>query len=243
MKKMWMQWKRKWLPYVIAYSAKYAIRFLLRTCRIRIHGIDKFVKTAQESPCILMLWHDQLVLVPEIVTTFTSDFICTAFISKSRDGDPLELVTKSYSRGRVLRVPHNTRHQALSRVIDILRGKSELDKATDSRVVIITPDGPRGPRHVVKPGVIVAARESSAKIVPFSWKASRFWQLNTWDRMQIPKPFTTLHITFGDPIVLSTMGKDSLDQDAEMLRDILIHQRDDTVGDDHLNEENLRSKR
>ena len=212
MKKKWTLWKRRWLPYLIAYSAKYVIRLLLRTCRIRIHGLETFVSTANSTPCILMLWHDKLVIISEIINTYTSDFICTAFISKSRDGDPLALITQSYARGRVLRVPHNARHKALSKMIDLLKDKKS--------VIVITPDGPRGPSHIIKPGIVMAAQESSATIIPFSWNASRFWQLNTWDKMQIPKPFTTLHVTFGSPIAFKK-EVNTLEQDMAILSDAI----------------------
>ena len=202
-------WKRYWLPRLIAHTAKFMIRLILCTCRVRIRGLDLLNQTVQESSCILMLWHDKLVILPEILHHYTSDFSCTAFISKSRDGDPLALVTESYPRGRVLRVPHNARHKALCNMIDLLK--------KEKGVVLITPDGPRGPRHVVKPGVVVAARESGAKIIPFSWKADRFWQLNTWDQMQIPKPFSRVEVIFGKPVVLSKTTENSIEQDVELL--------------------------
>lgn len=213
MKKLWTQWKRRWLPYVVAYSAKFAIRQLLRTCQVHIHGLDHLTENTKASPCILALWHDKLILVSEILNSYTSGFPCTAFISKSRDGDPLALVTTSYSRGRVLRVPHNARHKALSTMIDILKRRDGI--------VLITPDGPRGPRHIVKPGIVLAAREASAKVIPFSWKASRYWQLSTWDKMQIPKPFSTLHVTFGSPVDFSGTEDMLLDSDLEMLKNHL----------------------
>jgi len=213
MKQLWLKWKRRWLPYLIAYSAKYAMRLLIRTCRIHVHGIDTFIACAKQSPCILMLWHDKLVVVPEIMNRFTSNLVFTAVISKSRDGDPLAILTNSYSIGRVLRVGHHTRHKALSHMINILKG--------EKGIILITPDGPRGPRHVIKPGVAVAARESSTKIFSFSWKAKSFWQLNTWDKMQIPKPFTTLNVTFGQAVMLPESDKSSLEQDIRILQDYL----------------------
>ena len=45
------------------------------TCKKEVHGLDAFVKTAKEHPCILMLWHNNLIIVPEIVHTFANQFI------------------------------------------------------------------------------------------------------------------------------------------------------------------------
>ena len=169
------------------------IRLLLKTCKVKIHGLDHFVKTAEKSPCMLMLWHSKLVLVSEILNKHAPQFIYTAFISKSRDGDPLAYLATSYKSGRALRVPHNARHLALNQMIGSIKNKGEI--------IIITPDGPRGPREEVKPGIVLAARETEANVFPFSWKAERFWQLKTWDKMKIPKPFTSINVYFGDPFI------------------------------------------
>lgn len=194
LKRLRRAFKHRWLPYIIAYTAKHSLRLILRTCRLEVHGLADFVATAQTSPCIVMLWHNTLPAIPEILYKFAPQFTYTAFISKSRDGEPLALLTESYKIGRALRVPHNARHHALNTMIHHLKNRRE--------VMIITPDGPRGPRYVMKPGISLAAREAAAKIVPFSWQSDRCWILNTWDQMRIPKPFSKLKITFGTPITL-----------------------------------------
>ena len=65
--------------------------------------------------------------------------------------------------------------------------------------IAITPDGPRGPRHSVAPGIVVLAQKYNAYIVPFTYSASRYWQLRSWDRFIVPKPFSTLTFTIGEP--------------------------------------------
>jgi lysophospholipid acyltransferase (LPLAT)-like uncharacterized protein len=211
LKKSWQHIRRRWFPYIFAYSAKMAIRLLIKTCRVKIHGLDTFVKTAETSPCILMLWHSRLVLVSEILNFHAPQFIYTAFISKSRDGDPLAHLATSYPSGRALRVPHNARHLALTQLINSIKNKGEI--------IIITPDGPRGPKNVIKPGAVLAARETKANVFPFSWNAKRFWQLKTWDQMKIPKPFTSIDVYFGIPF--KTRDGENFDNDVSLLKQAL----------------------
>lgn len=63
---------------------------------------------------------------------------------------------------------------------------------------VITPDGPRGPRHQFKPGAIVLAQMSGRPIVPMAYAASRAWRIK-WDRFVIPKPFARVAIAIGPP--------------------------------------------
>ncbi|MEZ0310513.1 MAG: lysophospholipid acyltransferase family protein [Myxococcota bacterium] len=66
---------------------------------------------------------------------------------------------------------------------------------------IITVDGPRGPRGIPQPGIAVLAQRADALVLPVVSVASRYWTLSkTWDRMQIPKPFSRVRIIYGPPI-------------------------------------------
>lgn len=206
--------RNSFLPYPFAYATKILLRLLLMTCKIEIKGLDSFTKTASKSPCILMLWHDRLIILSEILQKYTSKLIYTAMISKSRDGDPLAILAQSYRRGRVIRVSHHSRYGALNRMIHHLKTRNE--------VILVTPDGPRGPRYVAKPGVALAAKESAAKVVPFSWSANKFWKLKTWDEMMIPKPFSKIRIVFGDPLSFSKNSDTSLQEEIGMLNSSLI---------------------
>jgi lysophospholipid acyltransferase (LPLAT)-like uncharacterized protein len=183
------------LSTLLAYSAKTALNLLMWTCRLHVNGLDNLTKIASQSQgCILMVWHKRLLLVASILSQCTPELRYAAFISKNRDAETLAILANSYKNGRALRVPHDGRHAALKSMIEVLRKGDEI--------VIITPDGPKGPIYKVKPGIVTAAKASSASIVPFSWQADRYWEFNTWDKLVIPKPFSTISVSFGDPILL-----------------------------------------
>jgi hypothetical protein len=63
-----------------------------------------------------------------------------------------------------------------------------------------TLDGPRGPAHEAKPGAVFLARATGAPILPFHLEADRFWELRSWDRTQVPKPFARVALVIGEPI-------------------------------------------
>ncbi|MGH7701883.1 MAG: glycosyltransferase N-terminal domain-containing protein, partial [Gemmatimonadales bacterium] len=65
--------------------------------------------------------------------------------------------------------------------------------------VAFTPDGPRGPRRELKPGVVVAAQRGPGVIVPLHAEAARAWRLGSWDHFMVPKPFSRVAIVYGAP--------------------------------------------
>ena len=68
--------------------------------------------------------------------------------------------------------------------------------------VAITPDGPRGPRHSISDGSVTIAQKTGVNIVILSYKASKFWEFNSWDKMILPKPFSKITYYISDSFSL-----------------------------------------
>jgi lysophospholipid acyltransferase (LPLAT)-like uncharacterized protein len=66
----------------------------------------------------------------------------------------------------------------------------------------VTPDGPRGPRREVQPGVVFVASRTGMKIVPLAAGFHKPWRLKSWDRFAIPRPFSRGRCVFGEPIAV-----------------------------------------
>lgn len=65
--------------------------------------------------------------------------------------------------------------------------------------VAVTPDGPKGPRHHFAPGALMAAQRAKVPIVPIGVHCPSAWQLKSWDRFMIPRPFARVTVVYGDP--------------------------------------------
>jgi lysophospholipid acyltransferase (LPLAT)-like uncharacterized protein len=63
----------------------------------------------------------------------------------------------------------------------------------------MTPDGPRGPARVAKPGAVAAAQRSGAAIMPVGIGASPAWRAPSWDRFLVPSPFAKVRMVYGEP--------------------------------------------
>jgi lysophospholipid acyltransferase (LPLAT)-like uncharacterized protein len=193
-----------WKAVCLAYLGKALLRLLFWSCRIEMRGLDRFIEAAKKGRCILMLWHNRLGLTPEILNAYAPQLKYVAFVSKSRDGELLSILANSYASGTSIRVASSNRHHALKVSIDRLKEGKE--------VLVFTPDGPRGPRYRVKPGIALAAKAASAQIVPLTWEADRYWKLNTWDGFLLPKPFARIVVVWKEPILISEEGGESLEE-------------------------------
>ncbi len=192
-KDWWIKFKRFVLPSPLAFACKYTVKCLLWTCKIEISGLHHLEQMGDKKG-IVMLWHNSMVVMCEFFRRFLPENHYAAFLSKSRDGEPIARAINSYRNGHSIRVAHNLKHEALRSAITYLNDKGGL--------LLITPDGPKGPRCKMKPGIVFAAKETGAPIFAFSWEADHFWEFNSWDKLRIPKPFTTLKINISSPILL-----------------------------------------
>lgn len=83
------------------------------------------------------------------------------------------------------------------------------------RAAGFTLDGPRGPAHVAQPGAVWLAAATGNPLLPFHLEASSHWSLKSWDRTQIPKPFSTVALVVGEPL---EVAKDATDDALEKAR-------------------------
>ncbi|MFA6914977.1 MAG: DUF374 domain-containing protein [Parachlamydiales bacterium] len=183
-------------PWFIVKLYKIVALALLSTCKIEVEGVDHFKNAASKGSCSLVLWHDRLGILAKILYKFAPEFDYLAVLSNSRDGRILGRLATSYKQCGTLFVPHDAREVALRKMVGILKN--------ENKVLIVTPDGPRGPRHKVKPGVVLASIHAESSIIPLTWDCDTCWVLNSWDRMAFPKPFSKIKVNFGEAMAFST---------------------------------------
>lgn len=84
--------------------------------------------------------------------------------------------------------------------------KESMRAITEGVDVALTPDGPRGPRHSIAEGVTALSSRKKVPIVTLNARASRVWRLSSWDKMFIPKPFSTIEFFIGEPFETTALS-------------------------------------
>ena len=164
------------------------IRLLHATMRIRHVGRESLdaLESAGER-YIHAFWHGRLLLMPY---SYRGPRI-TILISQHRDG---EYISRTMERlGFQTTRGSSTRGGAAALRAAVRRLREGYDLG-------ITPDGPKGPRHRVQPGVIEAARLSGAPVVPVTFAARPARALDSWDRFVLPAPFGRGLFLYGEPM-------------------------------------------
>ena len=177
----------KKLPYWVFFLPTLLIKLILR-CFYRFELIDKHDAVNNARGVIGLAWHNRLLFfaptVPKPIRKRT-----VAVVSPSRDGQYIADILRQFNIGSL-------RGSSSKRGANALLGA--IHAINEKKNVTFTPDGPRGPRYVLKPGPIILASKTGAPIMPVALNASRYWECKSWDRLQIPKPGAKLTMVIGE---------------------------------------------
>lgn len=160
---------------------------IFATLDYRVSGAEN-LRLCRDSgrPIVFTLWHGRLL--PLMYHHRNQGVV--GLVSRSADG--------SYIAAILERLGFETARGSSSRGgTEALRELVRLARAGKS--LAITPDGPRGPRQVLKPGALVAAQLSGGLVLPVTAGASDAWYPGRWDRFLVPKPFARIHVRYGTP--------------------------------------------
>ena len=161
------------------------VYFLMRIVWYTTDKKFHYITEIDERQHVCVTWHGELFMSPQAYRSIHKRHPASAIISSHFDGG-LIAGTLEFLHIRPLR--GSTRKgakQVLFQAFKSIKGGEE---------VLITPDGPRGPRHTMSDGAVGIALKSKLPIFVMNFKADSYWQLGSWDKFVIPKPFT--HVDF-----------------------------------------------
>jgi lysophospholipid acyltransferase (LPLAT)-like uncharacterized protein len=140
---------------------------------------------------VFSTWHDGLILLPLVLRHARGEFRPRVLISWHRDAEIGAQAARWFGARFV-------RGSTTRGGIGAIRGL--LTAFRDGEDVVVVSDGPRGPRHQAKPGIVQLGRATHVPVVPVVLSVAPCRRLRSWDRMQVPIPFGRVAIRFGEPV-------------------------------------------
>lgn len=200
----------KWHQRLAATLIYGLTRIISATIRWEWHDEAGILATAPRPARIYCVWHNRLALCLEVYRLY----VCrkglpgpmAAMVSASKDGGLLASVLEWNGVQPVRGSTSRRGRQALLELVTWAERGYDL---------AITPDGPRGPCYVVQDGIISLAQLTGLPIVPVSYRLGWKIRLGSWDRFQIPLPFTKCSARVGKLVVVP---RDASDEEREALR-------------------------
>ena len=153
------------------------IDLLCATTTIESEGLKKIAPILGSGKFIGACWHSRIILFSYIF----KGWHLAILVSKSKDGEIIARILQSQGHETIRGSSSRGGLRALAKQIKILK--------KHQRPGVVIPDGPRGPRHKVQPGIITLAKKTGYPIIPFTYSAKKIKIFSSWDRFILPYPF------------------------------------------------------
>lgn len=181
--------------------AYFIIKNISRSLRFKIVNADYVIEEKKKGGnYIFAFWHNQFFAMPYFYCLKLGEFSISVLTSLSRDGEYISRVIEKFGFNAIRGSSSRKGNTAIRLLIRQLQGGSD---------VAVTPDGPRGPRHEVQPGIITLAQLSECPVIPVGYQVNRKKALNTWDKFIIPLPFSSGKFIIGNPILVPREATDT----------------------------------
>ncbi|MBL4576355.1 MAG: lysophospholipid acyltransferase family protein [Opitutaceae bacterium] len=180
--------------YVAAFLLRSIIKLLYATWRIEIVlGQEQLAELESNTrPALLCMWHNRMFFYSRFIEQklVKKGFRITQLSSQSKDGD-IGMIMGKMGGANVVR--GSSSRGGAGGLRDMLRAVRK-----DKGSVVLLPDGSQGPIYKAKAGSIVLAQLAQVPLFPMSFSAEKCWQLGSWDKLMIPKPFSKISIKLGN---------------------------------------------
>jgi len=179
------------------------INALGHTLRWRVEGLHHLdaIRAAGRQP-VMAFWHGRILPA----TFYFRRRGIVVITSENFDGEWIARIIERFGYGTARGSTSRGAQKAMLRLV------REMQRGSPAGFTL---DGPRGPACVAQPGAIWLARATGNPVLPFHLESSRHWSMRSWDRTQIPKPFSTVALVVGEPLQVPS---DAADGDLERWR-------------------------
>lgn len=176
-----MRWR------AVGIFGKAIIDALFASCRMRVfdpYGSGSLVRAKR---CMVCFWHSRILGVAWAHQHWNG----LIMVSRSEDGELIAQVIHRQGHEPVRGSSRKGGAAAMDRMVEIM--------GREVRTAVIIPDGPQGPRFIVRPGAVTLAQRTGYPIVPITYSARHAKVFNSWDRFMLPRPFTECALVYGRP--------------------------------------------
>ena len=195
-------------PLLIGSLIAGLIRIIGGLTRVRFHDRAGFSTGSHPGQYIIAFWHNRMVVMPLIFSRYHRRKGATVLTSTSREGAMVARVVRSFGMD-VVRGSSSRRGAAAALAL-----RERMGKGYD---VIVTPDGPRGPRYRLGAGIVFLSQHSGQPVLPIRVDYSRYIELKSWDRLRIPLPFSRIDVTL-EPLLFAQPTNSDESFESERLR-------------------------
>ena len=200
----------------LSFIGRWVFQLLFFLNKVIIHGEENLLKLAKAGkPIMVCVWHGRLVFPSWYIRLKITNL--HAIASHHSDAEIMARILKRWGYGLIRGSTKKGGKAVVLEMAEVFR---------NGAIVAVTNDGPKGPPRIAKAGSTGLAIKYNVNMVTITGSATKFWQMKSWDRFMLPKPFGRIDIMVSPPLEIATPPANN-EEEVKLLSDYMNHYQDE----------------
>ena len=199
-----------------SFFGQWLFQLLFKLNKIEVKGEENLINLINSGrPIMVCVWHGRLVFPSWYLRLKTTNV--HAIASRHTDAEIMARILRRWGYGLIRGSTRKGGKAVVKKMADIFK---------NAGIIAVTNDGPKGPPRIAKAGSTGLALKYNVQIVTITGSATKFWQMKSWDRLMLPKPFGTINLIVSPPLDISEKP-DTTDEEVKLLSDFMNQYQDE----------------
>ena len=208
--------KKKFKIIAISFIGQWIFQLLFRLNKVTIKGEDILLNLAKEGkPMMVCVWHGRLLFPSWYIRLKITNL--HAIASRHTDAEIMAQILKRWGYGLIRGSTKKGGKAVVQKMAEVFQ---------NGGIVAVTNDGPKGPPRIAKAGSTGLAIKYNVQMITITGSATKYWQLKSWDRFMLPKPFGRINIVVSPPMEINTPPANN-EEEVKLLSDFMNQYQDE----------------
>ena len=201
---------------IISFIGKWIIQILFYLNKIVINGEEHLLKLINSGrPIMVCVCHGRLLFPSWYIRLKTTNI--HAIASRHTDAEIMARILNNWGYGLIRGSTRKGGKAVVQKMVEVFK---------NSGTVAVTNDGPKGPPRIAKAGSTGLALKYNVQIITITGSATKYWQMKSWDRFMLPKPFGKIQLIVSPPLDITEELKKP-EEEVQLLSDFMNHYQDE----------------
>ena len=200
----------------LSFIGRWVFQLLFFLNKVIIHGEENLLNLAKAGkPIMVCVWHGRLLFPSWYIRLKTTNL--HAIASHHSDAEIMARILKRWGYSLIRGSTKKGGEAVVLKMAEVFK---------NGGIVAVTNDGPKGPPRIAKAGSTGLAIKYNVSMVMITGSATKFWQINSWDRFMLPKPFGRIDIVVAPPLEIATPPENN-EEEIKLLSNYMNHYQDE----------------
>ena len=200
----------------LSFIGRWVFQLLFFLNKVIIHGEENLINLAKAGkPIMVCVWHGRLLFPSWYIRLKITNL--HAIASHHSDAEIMARILKRWGYSLIRGSTKKGGKAVVLKMAEVFK---------NGGIVAVTNDGPKGPPRIAKAGSTGLAIKYNVSMVMITGSATKFWQINSWDRFMLPKPFGRIDIVVAPPLEIATPPENN-EEEIKLLSNYMNHYQDE----------------